>query len=104
MVGGHGMFTTVLNFPAQSDRNQVWGFQEIGGERRYVRHILLVGLKGERIEAVVVLDYRQLPHQLHFYPTLMSQFSRTAEHLKCLECYSSGKLAPRIRISFSSGR
>ncbi|KAJ2919256.1 hypothetical protein MD484_g1144, partial [Candolleomyces efflorescens] len=37
--------------------NQTWGIQEIGGERRYTRHLKFTGPKGEDIEAVLVYDY-----------------------------------------------
>ncbi|KAJ4196530.1 Hypothetical protein NCS54_00062500 [Fusarium falciforme] len=37
---------------------QIWGFEEINGERRYVRHVLVT--KGsERVTAKLVYDYQQ---------------------------------------------
>ncbi|PPQ67074.1 hypothetical protein CVT25_005675 [Psilocybe cyanescens] len=38
--------------------NQTWGIEEIGGERRYVRHVKFTGPKAEDIEAKLVYDYR----------------------------------------------
>lgn len=38
---------------------QIWGFQEIGGHRRYVRHVLFTGPKTQRVEAIMVYDYGQ---------------------------------------------
>ncbi|KAJ7275197.1 hypothetical protein B0H12DRAFT_1086204 [Mycena haematopus] len=37
--------------------NQVWGIQEINGERRYARNLKFTGPKGEDIEARLVYDY-----------------------------------------------
>jgi len=36
---------------------QIWGFEEIDGQRRYVRHVKFTGPKGEDIEARLVYDY-----------------------------------------------
>jgi len=36
---------------------QVWGFEEISGERRYARHLDFTGPEGERIQARVVYDF-----------------------------------------------
>ncbi|KAI5123553.1 hypothetical protein M0805_003372 [Coniferiporia weirii] len=37
--------------------NQVWGFAEINGERKYTRKVHFVGPQGEDIKAVLVYDY-----------------------------------------------
>jgi hypothetical protein len=36
---------------------QTWGFEEINGERRYVRHVDFVGSNDEHIQARMVYDY-----------------------------------------------
>ncbi|TFK56958.1 LCCL domain-containing protein [Heliocybe sulcata] len=36
---------------------QIWGFEVINGERRYVRHVKFTGPKGEEIKAKLVYDY-----------------------------------------------
>ncbi|KAF7320381.1 hypothetical protein MKEN_00822900 [Mycena kentingensis (nom. inval.)] len=37
--------------------NQLWGIQEINGERRYARNLHFTGPKGEDIERTLVYDY-----------------------------------------------
>lgn len=37
---------------------QAWGFEEVNGERRYVRHIDFTGPQGENIQARLVYDYQ----------------------------------------------
>jgi len=37
--------------------NQIWGFADINGERRYVRRVYFTGPNGEIIEARLVYDY-----------------------------------------------
>lgn len=37
--------------------NQTWGIEELGGERRYVRHVKFTGPKAEDIELRMVYDY-----------------------------------------------
>jgi hypothetical protein len=39
--------------------HQIWGFQEVNGERRYARHVKFTGPKGEDVEALMVYDYRK---------------------------------------------
>jgi hypothetical protein len=39
---------------------QVWGFEEINGERRHVRHVDFIGPKDEHIQARLVFDFREL--------------------------------------------
>ncbi|KAI0257666.1 hypothetical protein BJV78DRAFT_53176 [Lactifluus subvellereus] len=36
---------------------QIWGFEEIRGERRYVRHVDFTGPEGEHIQVRLVYDY-----------------------------------------------
>lgn len=36
---------------------QTWGIEELGGERRYVRHVKFTGPKAEDIELRMVYDY-----------------------------------------------
>lgn len=36
---------------------QIWGFEEVNGERRYVRHVRFIGPGGENIQARLVYDY-----------------------------------------------
>jgi len=36
---------------------QIWGFEEINGERRYVRHVDFIGPKDEHIQARLVYDF-----------------------------------------------
>jgi len=36
---------------------QVWGFEEINGERRYSRHIKFTGPQEERVKALMIYDY-----------------------------------------------
>ncbi|TFY77633.1 hypothetical protein EWM64_g6378 [Hericium alpestre] len=38
--------------------NQTWGFEEIDGERRHVRHVDFTGKEGEHIQARLVYDYQ----------------------------------------------
>ncbi|KIY48421.1 hypothetical protein FISHEDRAFT_43316 [Fistulina hepatica ATCC 64428] len=40
--------------------DMTWGIEVIGGERRYVRHVKLVGTNGEDHEARMVYDYSML--------------------------------------------
>jgi len=37
--------------------DQVWGFQEFDGERRYARHVKFIGSEDERVDAMMVYDY-----------------------------------------------
>lgn len=37
--------------------DQVWGFEEIDGQRRHTRHLHFIGPKGEDIKARLVYDY-----------------------------------------------
>ncbi|KAK7457081.1 hypothetical protein VKT23_010382 [Stygiomarasmius scandens] len=37
--------------------DQVWGIEEINGERRYTRHVHFIGPKEEMIDARIVFDY-----------------------------------------------
>ncbi|KAI0788530.1 hypothetical protein C8Q75DRAFT_237005 [Abortiporus biennis] len=37
---------------------QIWGFEEIEGERRHIRHVDFIGPKGEHIQARLVYDYQ----------------------------------------------
>lgn len=53
MVFSHRFFADAYRF------DQTWGIQEIGGERRYTRHLKFTGPQGEDIEAVLVYDYRE---------------------------------------------
>jgi hypothetical protein len=39
---------------------QVWGFEEINGERRHVRHVDFIGPKDEHIQARLVFDFHEL--------------------------------------------
>jgi hypothetical protein len=39
---------------------QVWGFEEINGERRHVRHVHFTGPKDEYIQARLVFDFCEL--------------------------------------------
>ncbi|KAK7059105.1 hypothetical protein VNI00_001730 [Paramarasmius palmivorus] len=43
---------------------QLWGIEEINGERRYVRHVHFTGPDGKIIKARLVYDYRDIPKQL----------------------------------------
>ena len=36
---------------------QIWGFEVVDGERRYVRHVVLTNDKGERKQARLVYDF-----------------------------------------------
>ncbi|OBZ78554.1 hypothetical protein A0H81_00975 [Grifola frondosa] len=38
--------------------DQTWGFEEVKGEGRYVRHLFFTGPKSELIEARLVYDYQ----------------------------------------------
>jgi hypothetical protein len=39
---------------------QVWGFEEVDGERRHVRHVHFTGPKDEYIQARLVFDFCEL--------------------------------------------
>ncbi|TFY71494.1 hypothetical protein EVG20_g1521 [Dentipellis fragilis] len=41
--------------------NQTWGFEEIDGERKYVRHVDFTGTDGEKVQARMVYDYYGAP-------------------------------------------
>ncbi|KAH8120209.1 LCCL domain-containing protein [Phellopilus nigrolimitatus] len=48
--------------------DQIWGFSEINGERRYSRKVHFTGPNGEDIKAVLVYDYHPVPFlNLSFY-------------------------------------
>ena len=40
---------------------QVWGFEQVNGEKRYTRHIYFEGPKGEVVTIRLVYDYRMCP-------------------------------------------
>lgn len=40
-----------------ADVGQIWGFEEINSERRYVRHVNFVGPEKENIQAKLIYDY-----------------------------------------------
>ncbi|KAI0936509.1 hypothetical protein AcV5_004626 [Taiwanofungus camphoratus] len=60
---------------------QAWGFEEVDGERRYVRHVDFTGPKGEKIQARLVYDYRE--YVLTFIDIalmFLSQRARWSDH------------------------
>ncbi|TFK79515.1 hypothetical protein K466DRAFT_606088 [Polyporus arcularius HHB13444] len=53
---------TLAQSDSQKDREtwrmeQTWGFEHIGGGKRYVRRVYLVGSTGEAVQARLVYDY-----------------------------------------------
>ena len=55
------MYTPI--FDALIDANEIaktWGFEEIGGERRYARHLDFTGPKGEHLQKKLIYDYSTL--------------------------------------------
>lgn len=42
-----------------TDPSKTWGLEVIGGVKRYARHVVFVGGKGEKINARLVYDYRK---------------------------------------------
>lgn len=62
--GGPAGETHVLNYVKNVDEGkgwtatQVWGFQKIGGERRYVRHVVVADKEGKKtVEMKMVYDF-----------------------------------------------
>ncbi len=37
--------------------SQTWGFEHVGGAKRYVRRVYVVGSKGESVQGRLVYDY-----------------------------------------------
>jgi len=44
---------------------QIWGFEEINGERRHVKRVHFIGPKDEHIQARLVYDLCELVLRLH---------------------------------------
>ncbi|KAK7041695.1 hypothetical protein VNI00_008984 [Paramarasmius palmivorus] len=62
----HGVVQTVMTSDTpKSGRtwvwNQIWGVEEVNGERRFVRRMLLTDKDGKRITKRIVLDYLGAP-------------------------------------------
>jgi hypothetical protein len=43
---------------------QIWGFEQVNDERRYVRHVDFIGPENEHIQARLVYDFCELVLQL----------------------------------------
>ncbi|KAF5375135.1 hypothetical protein D9758_000419 [Tetrapyrgos nigripes] len=61
---------------------QIWGIEEINGERRYARHVHFIGPKGEVIDARLVYDYNKASLNLRTSgssedPESVTQYPRT---------------------------
>lgn len=57
-AGETHVLSYVINEEAGWTATQIWGFQEVDGERRYARNIVLKKVKGEeRVAMRLVYDY-----------------------------------------------
>ena len=62
-----------VNIPARLERfdvsltsaSQVWGLEQVNGEKRYTRHVYFEGPKGEVITVRLVYDYRKSRRKSH---------------------------------------
>ncbi len=58
---------------------QTWGFEHIGGGKRYVRRVSLVGSTGEAVQARLVYDYGEFSIPSHDIRRFRMSLTRIAE-------------------------